>query len=113
MGSLWGERSRVCGSAGPRCPVCSTVFLGCAAVAAGWSDLVDGWWVTDSAEHRPTATAVILGDLTPREVDVIRLLAQGMSNAEIAATLIIGESTVKTHLGHALDKRHLRDRVQA
>lgn len=66
-----------------------------------------------AAVHTPAANATVLDGLTPREVDVIKLLAQGMSNAEIASTLIIGESTVKTHLGHALDKLQLRDRVQA
>lgn len=62
---------------------------------------------------RPVTHADVLGNLSPREIEVLRLLAQGMSNTEIAAALFIGESTVKTHIGHMLDKARLRDRVHA
>ena len=61
----------------------------------------------------PPAAPKEFGELSERERDVFRLLARGLSNAEIGSELYISETTVKTHVTHILQKLHLRDRVQA
>jgi DNA-binding NarL/FixJ family response regulator len=86
------------------------------AVAAGeaWLDPAVAKSLIREFADRPTSgPAADLADLTARERDVLVLVAHGLSNGEIANHLVLGEATVKTHLGRVLMKLGLRDRAQA
>jgi RNA polymerase sigma factor (sigma-70 family) len=59
------------------------------------------------------AVPAAIDELTPRELEIFKLLASGLSNAEIADQLVLSRATVKTHVTRVLTKLSLRDRVQA
>jgi DNA-binding NarL/FixJ family response regulator len=85
------------------------------AVAAGRTHLepaVQQRLVAAVADARPAA-AQLPDELTAREVDVLKLIAAGLSNTEIAAALVVSGATVKTHVNHIFQKTGARDRAQA
>ncbi len=86
------SRSRRC--SGP-CSIRTDWVLACGTMSR--------WWVIQPCSH----------DLSEREIDVLRMLARGRSNVEIAGDLFISEATVKTHLTRILSKMGARDRLQA
>jgi DNA-binding NarL/FixJ family response regulator len=87
-----------------------TVAAGDALLAPAITRRVIQDYARRSAPRRDDAR---VGLLTERELEVLRLLATGKSNAELAAQLFLGEGTIKTHVSHVLAKLGLRDRVQA
>ena len=87
-----------------------TVAAGDALIAPSITKrLVAEFAARPAAPERPDE----LDELTPRELEVLELVARGLSNVEIAARLVVGEATVKTHVTRILMKLRLRDRVQA
>ena len=95
------------------------LFEGVRVVAAGEALLapaVTRRLISEFTRLRPQPDgppAASLATLTPRETQVLRLVAEGLSNPEIAARLVVTEETVKTHVSHVLTKLGLRDRTQA
>jgi DNA-binding NarL/FixJ family response regulator len=69
--------------------------------------------IAEFARRRSVPPPAELRALTERELEILKLVARGLSNAEIAEQLVLGETTVRTHVSHILSKLHLRDRVQA
>jgi DNA-binding NarL/FixJ family response regulator len=129
MPSLDGiEATRQLASAddpGPRVLILTTfdldeyVFDAVRVIAAGEALLapaVTRRLISEFTRLRPvsgTLPSAVLGTLTPRETEVLRLVAEGMSNPEIARRLVVTEETVKTHVSRILAKLGLRDRTQA
>ena len=122
------RRARLRGAAGrrERVPAQGRAGRTSSCTRSGWSRRARRCWrpsVTRrliASVHRRAATAAAsrpprpgLAELTARELEVLVLLADGLSNAEIAARLFVGEATVKTHVARVLMKLGVRDRVQA
>ena len=98
----------------------STRLLAAVRAAAGGDELIEPSITRRLVENfapaempEPDGTPAELDELTDRELEVLRLVARGLSNSEIAAGLVVAETTVKTHVGRILMKLGVRDRVQA
>jgi len=87
-----------------------TVAAGSALLAPEVTRQLIGRYAT---RIRPAESAPDESPLTPRELEVLRLIAEGLSNSEIASALVISQETVKTYVSRILTKLDLRDRVQA
>jgi DNA-binding NarL/FixJ family response regulator len=99
-------------SAGQLAEAVRVVAAGDALLAPGVTRrLIAEFSRLDATPRAPLKARV--GDLTERETEVLSLIAQGLSNAEIARRLVVAEQTVKTHVGRILVKLRLRDRTQA
>jgi DNA-binding NarL/FixJ family response regulator len=83
------------------------------AVQARLLDALDAGAVPPPAPAPPAGQADLPDDLTPREVEVLALIAEGFSNTEIARRLVVSEATVKTHVNRLFAKTGVRDRAQA
>lgn len=86
------------------------------AVDRGYTHLAPGMLakiMSRPAEHHGTNLPPALAELTPRELEVLKLIAKGANNREIAQTLYISEGTVKNHVTNLLNRLNLRDRTQA
>ena len=77
------------------------------------SPSVTRWVIARFTRHPQQAPPKAVETLTPREMEVFRLITRGLSNAEIGSELFISDTTVKTHVTRLLQKLDLRDRAQA
>ncbi|MBF4588960.1 response regulator transcription factor [Curtobacterium sp. VKM Ac-1395] len=91
----------------------STAGAAAAAAAAAASSASASASVSPAASAPDVAEPCVVPGLTERETEVLQLLGRGLSNAEIAGLLFVGDATVKTHVSNVLQKLQLRDRVQA
>ncbi|MFW6693314.1 response regulator [Streptomyces sp. MAR4 CNX-425] len=100
-------------SAGQLAEAVRIVAAGEALLAPTVTKRLIGTFAGTAAASAVPAPRTRIADLTERETEVLTHIARGLSNAEIAARLVVAESTVKTHVGRILEKLGLRDRTQA